>query len=249
MFLKRFKKVENPKKTFVIVHGLGEHSGRYKFLIDKLLDLDYQVITFDLPGHGLGKGKRGYIKDFYEIYRYIEEITPEKFILFGHSLGGLIALRYAEYSDKKPEKLILSSPAVGKLYTPAQKILLNTIGIFGKLTINNGIDPKDLCHDDKAIREYLEDPLVHNRIAFKTAKQLFSEAEKALNEAEKLDIPVLLQYGEMDKIVNVNGLKKLSKRLPLAYIKTHKYAKHEIHNEPKYKESFIETLFDFIKDK
>ncbi|WP_129409958.1 alpha/beta hydrolase [Marinitoga lauensis] len=58
MFLKRFKKIENPKKTFVIVHGLGEHSGRYKFLIDKLLNMDYEVITFDLPGHGLGEGKR-----------------------------------------------------------------------------------------------------------------------------------------------------------------------------------------------
>jgi lysophospholipase len=248
MFLKRFKKIENPKKTFVIVHGLGEHSGRYKFLIDKLLEIDYEVITFDLPGHGLSEGKRGHIKNIYEVYNYIKGITPDNFILFGHSLGGLIALRYAEYSDKKPEKLILSSPAVGKLYTPFQKFLASFLGSFGSLTISNGIDPKDLCHDDEAIKKYIDDPLVHNKISLKTAKQLFSEAEKALEESEKLNIPVLLQYGEMDKIINVDGLKVLSEKLPIAYIKTHKYAKHEVFNEPKYNNQFLDTLFEFIKN-
>ncbi|GAB6188394.1 alpha/beta hydrolase [Marinitoga arctica] len=247
MFLKRFKKIENPKKTFVIVHGLGEHSGRYDFLINKLIDKNYQVITFDLPGHGLSEGKRGHIKNFYEIYRYIEEITPEKFILFGHSMGGLIALRYTEYSEKKPEKLILSSPAVGKLYTPFQKFLLKTIGLIGTITINNGIDPKDLCHDDKAIKEYIEDPFVHNKISFSTAKQLFFESEKALEEAETLYIPILLQYGEIDKVVNINNCDILAQKLNNVFVQKFKYAKHEIHNEPKYKDKFINNIMNFIQ--
>jgi alpha-beta hydrolase superfamily lysophospholipase len=248
MFLKRFKKTENPKKSFVIVHGLGEHSGRYEFLINILLDLNYEIIIFDLPGHGLSEGKRGHIKDIYKVYDYIKEISPEKFILFGHSLGGLIALRYTEYSDKKPEKLILSSPAVGKLYTPFQKFLSNFLGIFGSLTIGNGIDPKDLCHDDEAIKKYIDDPLVHNKISLKTAKQIFLEAEKALEESEKLNIPVLLQYGEMDNIINVAGLKSLSEKLNNAIIQKHKYAKHEVFNEPKYKEAFISNLIEFIEN-
>ncbi|SHE72920.1 Lysophospholipase, alpha-beta hydrolase superfamily [Marinitoga hydrogenitolerans DSM 16785] len=247
MFLKRFKKTENPKKTFVIIHGLGEHSGRYRFLIDKLLNLNYQIITFDLPGHGFGKGKKGYIEDFYKIYDYIEEITPEKFILYGHSMGGLIVLRYTEYAQKKPEKLILSSPAVGKLYTSFQKILLNTLGIFGKITIKNGIDPKDLCHDDKAIKEYLDDPLVHNKIAFRTAKQLFFEAEKALEEAEKINIPVLLQFGGMDKVINIDNCEELSEKLNTVIVQKHKYAKHEVHNEPKYKDKYLLNILDFIE--
>ncbi|KLO22724.1 hypothetical protein X275_04925 [Marinitoga sp. 1197] len=246
MFLKRYKSTENSKKTFVIIHGLGEHSGRYKFLIDILLDIDYQVITFDLPGHGVSEGPKGYIKSFYKIYKFIEEITPEKFILFGHSMGGLIALRYTEYSNKKPEKLILSSPAVGKLYTAFHKILLSTIGWMGKISINNGIDPKDLCHDEKAIKEYLDDPLVHNKIAFKTAKQLFSEAEKALEEAENVDIPVLLQYGESDKIIKVDSCNELAKKFKTLVIQKHKYAKHEIFNEPRYKDKYISNILEFI---
>ncbi|AEX84554.1 hypothetical protein XO10_00795 [Marinitoga sp. 1135] len=247
MYLKRFIKDSKPKATFVIVHGLGEHSGRYKPFIEMLLERNFQVITFDLPGHGLSEGKRGHIKDFYKIYEYIEEITPDKFILFGHSLGGLISLRYAEVSEKKPEKLILSSPAVGKLYNSFHKILLSTVGIFGSLTISNGISPSALCYSEEAVEKYINDPLVHNRISMKTAKQLFSEAEKALNSAEKLDIPVLLQYGEEDKIVNINELEKLSQKINTLYLKKHKYAKHEVFNEPKYKDKFYEAIFEFIE--
>ncbi|KAF2955982.1 alpha/beta hydrolase [Marinitoga sp. 38H-ov] len=248
MFLKRFKKTENPKKTFVIVHGLGEHSGRYEFLIERLLDLNYEIITFDLPGHGLSEGKRGHIKNIYKVYDYIEEITPDNFILFGHSLGGLIALRYSEYSNKKPKKLILSSPAVGKLYTPSQKILLMLFGFLKRLTISNGIDPKDICHDDEAIRKYIEDPLVHNKISFGSIKQLFSEAEIAIDEAENLNMPILLQYGEMDRIINVDNWKILSEKLKNAHIQKYKYAKHEVFNEPKYKEAFISNLLEFIEN-
>ncbi len=162
-------------------------------------------------------------------------------------MGGLIALRYTEYSDKKPEKLILSSPAVGKLYTPFQKILLNTIGLIGALTIKNGIDPKDLCHDDKAIKEYLEDPLVHNKIAFRTAKQLFAEAEIALKEAENIDLPVLLQYGEIDKVISVENCNELAEKLRTLVIQKHRYAKHEIFNEPKYKDKYISNILEFIE--
>ena len=103
-----------PKKGWVlIVHGLGEHIGRYDKLIDMLVKEGFCVIGFDLPGHGKSSGKRGNttIEDIVEI---IDELTKSvnRFTVFGHSLGGLIAIRYTELRPQKVNNLVVSSPAL-----------------------------------------------------------------------------------------------------------------------------------------
>src|SRR6056297_2896494 len=171
MLYKKSYLVDNPKENIFLVHGLGEYSGRYLEFIKKINSLDMNVYTFDLPGHGNSPGKRGDIKSFYEIYSFIDEFAPDDFILFGHSLGGLISTRYCELELKKPKKLILSSPAIGDIAD--KKVLLNMMSLFPTLAFPNGIPKDQISTDEKENEKYVEDPLIHDKITVRTAKQMF----------------------------------------------------------------------------
>ncbi|MDN5343330.1 MAG: lysophospholipase [Oceanotoga sp.] len=186
--------------NFVIIHGLGEHSGRYAKLISLVNEKGYDVYTFDLPGHGNSKGKRGDIPDFYELYKFIEDYVPNEYILFGHSLGGCISTRFTEYTEKKPLKLILSSPALGDV--KQKENLIKILSIFPKMTVKNGISPELLSTNKEAIKKYLNDPLVHDKVTIRFIKNFFVEAQKALEEIDQIKIQTRLIYGTEDYIIN-----------------------------------------------
>lgn len=249
MFIKRFPITDPHKKTLVLIHGLGEHSGRYGEIINWFNEKGFEVITFDLPGHGLSEGKRGDIPDFYEIYTFIEEISPDKFYLFGHSLGGLIALRYTQISSKKPEKLILSAPAVGNIMKKKDIFLLKLVWFFDSMVFKNGIDPRDLAYNNEEISKYINDPLVHNKITVRTAKQIYKESISALNMLKSLtDVLILLLYGSEDKIVQKGCEEFESISSDMSNIKVVKIigAKHEIFRDSDYKTKFFKAIKDFI---
>lgn len=110
-------KFGNPERGWVVlVHGLGEHSGRYGKLISMLNEAGFAVYTFDWPGHGKSPGKRGHtsVEEAMEIIDSIIKELGEKPFLFGHSLGGLTVIRYAETRPDKIRGVVASSPALAK---------------------------------------------------------------------------------------------------------------------------------------
>jgi len=230
-------------KTLYLIHGLGEYSGRYVNFIKQLNDKGVAVFTFDLPGHGYTPGKKGDIENFYEIYSFLENYVQEEYILFGHSLGGLIASRFVEITEKKPQKLILSSPALGDIRQLSW--LLTLFSIFPSLSFSNGINPYDLSTDKKACELYKKDPLVHDKITVRTARQMFDEAEIALKEIEKVDIPTLLLFGEEDKIVNIEEYKKI-KNSNITKVSFSK-GKHELFECIYNKKEFYNKILEFLE--
>lgn len=242
MLYKKSYLVDDPKENIFLVHGLGEYSGRYIDFIKKLNSLNINVYTFDLPGHGNSPGKRGYIKSFYEIYSFIDEFAPDDFILFGHSLGGLISARYCELDLKTPKKLILSSPAIGDV--AQKKFLLNIMSIFPSLSFSNGIPADQISTDEKENERYLEDPLIHDKITVRTAKQMFKEAESALNNIENIDIPTILLYGEEDKVINKFEYKKINNDNIELF--SFRLGKHELINCKYNQEKYFNKIKEFI---
>lgn len=239
------------KKGFVIlVHGLGEHSKRYNWLLDLLRKENYGLIIFDLPGHGESPGKRGHAS-FNEIFDFLDRLVdshPNSFLM-GHSLGGLIATRYAELG-KTLRGLIVTSPAL-KL-SKDNFLLRSTAAFFSfimpKLSFDNGIDPNNLSPNKEAVKKYVEDPLVHKKISAKLAHDMFVNSKITLKEAKKISVPCFIAVGEKDKITLPDGAKQLFDSINSSdkTFKVYQNGFHELFEDEKNAPIFMSDLIDWL---
>ncbi|ASJ03003.1 lysophospholipase [Thermococcus profundus] len=247
-------KFGTPERGWVVlVHGLGEHSGRYGKLISMLNEAGFGVYTFDWPGHGKSPGKRGHtsVEEAMEIIDSIIEELSEKPFLFGHSLGGLTVIRYAETRPDKIRGVVASSPALAKSpKTPGFMVALAKV--LGRITpgliLSNGIDPNLLSRNPDAVKHYIEDPLVHDRISAKLGMSIFKNMEKAHREAGRIRVPVLLLVGTGDIITPPEGSRKLFEKLTVKNkeIREFKGAYHEVFEDPEWGEEFHRTIVEWL---
>ena len=242
-----------------IIHGLGEHSNRYDDFAEYFCKKGFGVYSIDLRGHGKSEGKRGHINNFKKLIDDSEEmfinIRKENLnvpmVMFGHSLGGCIALNYlCENQSKEIDLAIISSPWLRTVLEPPkfilyiQKIL---VGLFPSFTLNNRLDPYHLSKNTNKVKKYIKDPLVHNRISLK----MFSEVNKAIdkieNESEKINIPVLLVHGKKDNIISYKGTEKVSKKINNSKLTLYEGLYHEPHNDLE-KNEILADYTSFIKN-
>jgi lysophospholipase len=236
------------RAALILVHGLGEHSGRYERLSNTLVDAGIAVFALDLRGHGRSPGKRGHISGFSDFTsdlecfrRVVRREVAETFPIFllGHSLGGLIAIRHLQRHPGGDWKgVILSAPALGiKMDVPRWKTIAG--GMLARLapsvSLNNGIDTANLSHDPAVIAAYHDDPFVHDRISAKLFSEMQEEADTA---AEQMDsfatLPSLWLIPDDDRICNSNrALKSASRVAGTADIVVKRYpgAFHEVLND------------------
>ncbi|NJE04782.1 alpha/beta hydrolase [Thermococcus sp. M36] len=247
-------KFGTPERGWVIlVHGLGEHSGRYEKLISMLTDAGFAVYAFDWPGHGKSPGKRGHasIEQAMEIIDSIIEEIGESPFIFGHSLGGLAVIRYAETRPEKIRGVVASSPALARSpKTPAFMVALaKFLGrvAFG-VTLSNGLDPNLLSRNRDAVKRYIDDPLVHDRISAGLGKSVFENMERAHEDAEKITVPVLLLIGTADIITPPEGARKLFGKLKVGdkTLREFEGAYHEIFEDPEWGEEFHRTIVGWL---
>jgi len=237
--------------TILWVHGYAEHSGRYLPIIEYLLERGWHSVAWDLRGHGRSTGRRGYISDTEE---YLADLTavwthwhkriPEPVVLFGHSLGGLIALRYRQkYSALwKPRLTIISAPLIQlKMEVPRYKRILAQIAaqFFPTLSLPSGLRPTDLTHDPAEAHAYATDPLV-----FKIATAgWFAAIQRAQIDLWK-DLPRLTDEAflflipEKDPICDSEATLRFYEHLPTPH-------KHLL----TYPESYHEPLHETFRDK
>ncbi|WP_456422513.1 alpha/beta hydrolase [Thermococcus sp.] len=247
-------KFGEPKLGWVVlVHGLGEHSGRYERLIGALNKAGFGVYTFDWPGHGKSPGKRGYtsIEEAMEVIDSIIEELNEKPFLFGHSLGGLTVIRYAETRPDKIRGVIASSPALAKSpETPGFMVALAKF--LGKVApgfvLSNGLKPELLSRNREAVKRYVEDPLVHDRISAKLGRSIFVNMELAHEQAEKIKVPVMLIVGTDDVITPPDGSRRLFEELTVKdkTLREFEGAYHEIFEDPEWADEFHETIVKWL---
>jgi len=243
------------ENKILLIHGLGEHSGRYWNFIERAIKEGLSVITFDLPGHGRSQGIRGHapLKKVLSVIENITKNIKNPPIIFGHSLGGLIAAKYVEEGGKA-KVLILSSPGLDYDRTKISKSLVNLAKflsiIVPFLPMDNRIDPNFLSRNKDAVYKYTHDPLVHNKISILLARDFFVESQKVVEEAGKISIPTLVLIGTEDRVTPPDGARKFFRNLSSKDKKIIEYkgAYHEIFEDPVYSKQFYDDIFTFIKE-
>jgi alpha-beta hydrolase superfamily lysophospholipase len=214
---------DDARLKLIIIHGLGEHSGRYGNLISKLKGRRVSVYAYDHRGHGRSSGKRGHIDSFKDYINdmkiFVEHVKLQgdaiPTVILGHSLGGVIALRYALEHPGDMAALVLSSPGlIPAFIIPAwRKAMAGVMNvILPSLLQPNGLDAKDLSHDPRVVEEYRKDPLVHDRVSVRFFLEFSAAEEECLNRAVELSMPLLIFHGPEDRIVSPAGSQQVYDR-------------------------------------
>lgn len=249
---------KKPKALVVIVHGLGEHSGRYAHVARIFNENRLQVFSFDQRGHGKSEGPRGHSPSgeqlMYDIVKAIH-VAKETFgtelpvFLYGHSLGALEVLYFGSTIQEDLKGIIATSPPLDLSSTPKSKIFLAKLlnPLFPKLTMPNGLDTNALSHDTAVVEAYKADPLVHDHISVRLGYFMITGAETIMASAPAWHYPLLLMHGSEDRICGIKGTEELVKILTgdITY-KRWEGLYHETHNEPE-KEEVIQAMVDWIK--
>ena len=258
IFIREWETKGQPKKNILIIHGLGEHSGRYKEFAEFYIEKGIGVYALDLQGHGKSIGKRGHIKSFEEYLDSVENsliFIRKKFldtpiILFGHSLGGLIALNFLiERESKEIECGIISSPWIEtKIKVPEYLLIIQKIlkNIFPSLRLNNRLNSNHLSKNKEIVKKYVEDELVHNKISLNLYSEVMSAIDNVKQKASRIKINIFLYHGKSDKIISSNGTSEVNKLLKKCELKLYDNVYHEPHNDLEKEEVYINIL-EFIK--
>ena len=211
-----------PRAVVLMVHGLGEHAGRYGHVADQLLDWGFAVRAYDQRGHGQSSGERGCLPRDVTLLEDLADVIEATrlhcqasslpadaalpLILLGHSLGGLVASRFVALQMMPVEGLVLSSPAFDAGLSGPQKLLLSVMPrLAPKLCVGNGLDARWLSHDEGVVRDYLSDPWVHDRISPRLARFIESAGPATLAAAAHWRTPTLLMYAGADRLVSPAG--------------------------------------------
>lgn len=248
------------KALVVIVHGLGEHSGRYAHVAEAFCDAKFHVYAFDQRGHGKSEGPRGHTPTYQHLMDDISlaladakaQISDElPVFLYGHSLGALEVLYYGLKEQANLKGIIATSPPLDLSGTPESKRKMAKLmkSILPKMTIANGLDVNALSHDPAVVKAYTDDPLVHNKISVRLGGFMFDGAEEVLAGAKDWHLPLLLMHGTEDKICGIKGSDLLFDGLQgdITY-KRWEGLYHETHNEPE-KAEVIQAMVEWIKDR
>ncbi len=231
------------RATAVLVHGLGEHAGRYAHVAQQLNALGLHVRGYDQHGHGRSGGARGALardgQPTADLARVIDSVRAqmpagEPLVLLGHSMGGLVAADFVAQRLRPVDALVLSSPALAAFLNPVQKLLLATLPrLLPNLRVGNGLDAQDLSHDAAVVAAYRADPLCHDRVSARLARYIATRGTQVIAAAPAWSVPTLLLWGEADRIVNPAGCRAFAAAAPASVLTARGFAglRHEIFNE------------------
>ncbi len=248
----------HPKAAVIIVHGLGEHSNRYKHVIDFFNSNHIAVYSFDIIGHGKSGGKRGHADSYdaivSDIMRTLSIVKKENagipVFVYGHSLGGALALYMALRTKPEVNGYIITSPGLIPADPPVglRLFLAKSMDkIWPSFTLNNKLYRPGLSRDTSVVDAYNADPLVHPLISTRLGMQFLTKGTWVIAQANELSNPTLLMQGTQDRLVDPAGTKRFSENAPktlLTYKEWDGYY-HELHNEPE-KNLVLEAILSWI---
>jgi alpha-beta hydrolase superfamily lysophospholipase len=197
----------------LMVHGLGEHSGRYDALAKWFVSHGYAVRSYDQRGHGRTPGRRGalrhsddLLRDLTAVYENYAIHSGRHPLLLGHSMGGLVALRAVLDGRVEPSGLVLSSPAL-RSFEPLwlRRLAAVLARVLPNLPLRNGLPIDALSHDTKVVEEYRTDPLRTGWITPRLADFIFRTGASSITDAWRLRVPSLLLAAGSDRLVDPSG--------------------------------------------
>ena len=236
--------------TVLIVHGLGEHCGRYATLAARLNQWGWHVVAYDQRGHGASPGGRGQLSEpddlLHDLARMIEHVRsarPGRLVLLGHSMGGLVTARFVAAGlpgtvapwYREVDALVLSSPALAIDFGAIQSSLLRVLGaVAPDWALGNGLKPAWISLDPAVVQAYVADPLVHDRVSAKLVRFIVESGEQVRAQAPRWRTPTLLLYAGADRCVAPRGSAEFASVAPKHVVSVWRFdgLYHELFNEP-----------------
>ena len=243
LFLRSWEPPGPARGVVCLVHGLGEHSGRYDRVADALTGAGYAVCAIDLRGHGRSPGRRGHtpfpatLGDIDALIADAQDRHPGvPCFLYGHSLGGLLVLTFLTQRRPRLAGAIAASPGLrSPLLEQRAKIALSRLlgSVAPTLTLPTGLDADAICRDPDVVAAYRADPLVHDRASMALARDGVVAARETSSRGALVDVPVLLIHGTADRLTYAQGTEAFAAQV--AGDRTlilYDGLVHELHNEP-----------------
>lgn len=238
----------------IVVHGLGEHAGRYDPVARRLNQWGFAVRGYDQCGHGESGGTRGGLPTDTRLLDDLADIVDSTrarmakgtpLILLGHSLGGLVVARFVALAIRAVDAVVLSSPALDPGLSGLQKLLVAVLPrIVPDLRVGNGLKPQFISHDPAVVAAYQADRLVHDRISARLALFIATAGPSTVAMAGQWKVPTLLLYAGDDRLVNPQGSRAFAAAAPPQWVRAVCFDRlyHEIFNE-----SDPAPVFDTLK--
>lgn len=238
----RLDRSTHHRARIVLVHGLGEHSGRHDDVARALVGHGFDVARLDLRGHGLSDGKRGDVPSFDAILDDVQglmreaahRLLPATVVLWGHSLGGLIVTSLAWRRRPDVAGVVALAPAFRPARRPPRwKLALAHVLIrtFPGFTLGNSLDVRGLSHLQDVVARYRHDPLVHRRISSRLGLGMLEEGQALLVSESVPGVPILVVHGDEDRITSLEASREFARRHPHVELIVRPGAYHELHHE------------------
>lgn len=235
--------MDDPVAVIIFLHGLGEHIRRYDQWFEGFCAQGYGIVTADHHGHGHSEGKRGHFESYCEpmaftdlLFEKADQIFGKRpKILYGHSMGGNIALNYILRKAPRIKGGILSAPWI-QLMNPPSKLANSAAGvlrhIYPSYALRSGIKRSQLTMNENELEKYDKDNLIHGRITINTYFELHRASQFATDHMHNLNIPLLILHGKADPIADFNGSLMLERKSPkMVTLRLFDNFLHEIHKE------------------
>jgi alpha-beta hydrolase superfamily lysophospholipase len=238
------------KAVTALVHGHGEHVGRYENVARALTKAGYALVGYDTRGHGKSTGPRGHtpsynalmddISNFVSMLR--EKYPDHPLFIYGHSMGGNQVINYALRRHPSIAGVISTGPWLKLAFQPSPvKVALGKFmnNVAPSFTQPSGLDTNGLSHDAKVVRLYTNDPLNHDKISARLFVSMYDSGLWALDHASEFALPLLLMHGGADPITSVEASRQFAgKAGKNVTLRIWENLYHEIHNEPEQAEVF-----------
>ena len=231
--------------TVLVVHGIGEHGGRYKNVEEALLPAGWSVFTYDHRGHGLSTGRRthvdrfdDYADDLQRVYDEVQSLAGQgKVFVWGHSMGGLITTVWAGLRRPAVWGAILSAPPY-RIAVPVPAVKIAAAKMLSKvvptLALANEVDPALLSRDPAVGKAYAIDPLVERKATVRWGDEFLRAVDLVNARAHEVQVPYLLLHGTADRITAAEGSRAFHEKTASSdkTIRIYDGYYHELHNEP-----------------
>jgi len=237
-------KCNNHKGIVILIHGLGEHSGRYQHVAEFFNQKQFSVTAFDLPGHGKSSGKRGHIASYDAVMElitfFIDDVRTKyaglPIFLYGHSMGGSLVLYFGLTRKPQIAGIIASSPGIATAQPlPPVKLIAGKIlaRIHPSFLMDNGLDTLGLSRDSSVVETYKKDPLVHPWVSAALGMEIVEHGKWMLSQKHTITVPLLLLQGAADRLVSPLATDQFSEQVEGKVVyRSWEHFYHELHNEP-----------------
>ncbi|GAB4441678.1 MAG: alpha/beta hydrolase [Anaerolineae bacterium] len=233
-----------PVGAVCLLHGLGDHSSRYAHVARALGEAGLATLTFDHYGHGQSGGKRGHAPAYSTFLENVERLLNEAVrrfglvpvFLYGHSMGGNLALNYALRRQPPLAGVVASSPWL-RLTEPPPAAQITAARLASRVapgfTLRTRLNPAHTSRDPAAVAAYASDPLNHDHCSVRLFTECNRAGEWALANAARLSLPLLLFHGSGDRITCPRASRDFADAVPGdCTFKLWANLYHETHNEP-----------------